>query len=1106
LSLSVPHRSRLLQSALVGFRPGPVATQLARVGSAKVGFSPPPKVPATATVALNSPTPLNGLSVASGGSNTMTLTDTNGLLFATGAGVTGAGTTSLTITGTDSQVNAALATLTDTDPMLGADTISVADNGATASIAVTAIPLDLFLTATTGDWSNAADWSLGASPGSSTPISDVGFFGSGSVATVSDSEAAGLIIIGANTSAVTIASGGVLLLGGGSASATEGSLDLASGSLTLQAGGTLGANVAGTPAVLKLDGGTFVAAGGTFNDVAVQGTLDLSAAGASLVSTGGLSVTAIGDGNGAIKLTGAGSSLEITSTETIANDAITFGGSGTGTEASTLAIDAGAALTLAGDTLAIGSGSNAAVTGGGSLVLASGSTLTDNGGLSIATAGGFENDGTVGANGYGVLNVSGPITGSGAIDLSAFLSNQVAAELGSTVAATQTIAFQSPGVTLTLDGVTAATPTAVQAGITGLLAYAGTLDLSHLAYSTTATALVAGGVLTISDGGVTTAVLNTTDVANGTTIQLAADAGGLGTLVTTVIPVAVTSDVANPATGTLIVGQTVTFTLTTAQAVNAGPLAALTLNDGGTASYVSGTGTSSLVFSATIAAGQNVATLAVTGTSGTFTDAATGENVALTGVATSFPGLVVDMAPVVTAALAADTGASATDTITNNDTLSGTGHPGAVVTVSEAGGALGTTTADASGAWSFSPSGLADGSHTLTASETDAAGNIGTATASFTLDTIAPVAPTFTTGSMVTDGAMPVITGFGEDGTTVTLLDGTTAIGTSAVSGGTWSITDTTALTDGLNVLTAIATDVAGNVSTSPSSINLFNIPPPMTGVGTADVSSADLGAVLNQGAQLAFAGGTEAILLTDATLSVGPDTNEATIQRLYEGLLGRSNDTGGISSWDAALTSGSSKSTLATAFLNSNEYLASHGTQSDSQFVTSLYQGVLGRAPDPDGAASWTSLLAQGVSRGDVALGFADSSEAKGHLADATARVYAPNAAGTLAHELYETGLGREVELTGLASFKAAYANLTPAQLAANIAGSSEFMNDHAGQGNAAYVASLYQAGLGRAPDARGAALWTGLLDNGTASRADELLSIATSPEGAAHLTYNLG
>jgi hypothetical protein len=38
----------------------------------------------------------------------------------------------------------------------------------------------------------------------------------------------------------------------------------------------------------------------------------------------------------------------------------------------------------------------------------------------------------------------------------------------------------------------------------------------------------------------------------------------------------------------------------------------------------------------------------------------------------------------------------------------------------------------------------------------------------------------------------------------------------------------------------------------------------------------------------LRFVAGTEAIVLVDGTLSVGPDTNEAFIDRLYEGLLGR--------------------------------------------------------------------------------------------------------------------------------------------------------------------------------------------------------------------------
>jgi len=246
-------------------------------------------------------------------------------------------------------------------------------------------------------------------------------------------------------------------------------------------------------------------------------------------------------------------------------------------------------------------------------------------------------------------------------------------------------------------------------------------------------------------------------------------------------------------------------------------------------------------------------------------------------------------------------------------------------------------------------------------------------------------------------------------------------------------------------------------------------------------------------------------VLLTDSTLSVGPDTTEATIQRLYEGLLGRGSDTGGLSGFDAQLTSGISKATVASEILSSPEYMATHGTQSNDQFVEKLYEIMLGRSADPGGAALWTGQLGGGASRGDVAVAIADSPEAKSRLAPTTAQLYVPNAAGTLAHELYKTGLGREVELDSLSNFKAAYATQTPAQFAAAIAGSPEFINDHIGQNNGAYVSSLYQDGLGRVPDAGGSALWTGQLDSGSATRSDVLLNIAVSSEGAAHLTHNL-
>ncbi len=92
-------------------------------------------------------------------------------------------------------------------------------------------------------------------------------------------------------------------------------------------------------------------------------------------------------------------------------------------------------------------------------------------------------------------------------------------------------------------------------------------------------------------------------------------------------------------------------------------------------------------------------------------------------------------APAITSRLANDTGSSSTDRITSDPTLTGTGAANAVVHFTIDGSAIaGTATADASGAWSFTPTALGNGSHTVVASETDAAGNAGSASLTFTLD------------------------------------------------------------------------------------------------------------------------------------------------------------------------------------------------------------------------------------------------------------------------------------------------------------------------------------------------------------------------------------
>ncbi len=67
---------------------------------------------------------------------------------------------------------------------------------------------------------------------------------------------------------------------------------------------------------------------------------------------------------------------------------------------------------------------------------------------------------------------------------------------------------------------------------------------------------------------------------------------------------------------------------------------------------------------------------------------------------------------------------------------------------------LGTVTANASGLWSFIPPGLADGQHTIVASETNAAGQTGSVALTFTLDTTGPTVVSDTaSGAGISAGA-----------------------------------------------------------------------------------------------------------------------------------------------------------------------------------------------------------------------------------------------------------------------------------------------------------------------------------------------------------------
>ncbi len=237
------------------------------------------------------------------------------------------------------------------------------------------------------------------------------------------------------------------------------------------------------------------------------------------------------------------------------------------------------------------------------------------------------------------------------------------------------------------------------------------------------------------------------------------------------------------------------------------------------------------------------------------------------------------VAPTVTAQLVHDTGSSATDGITSNPALIGTADANAVVTLTEGSTVLGTATANANGAWSFTPTGLAQGAQTITASTTDLAGNTGRASVSFTLDTHAPTVTAqlaHNTGSSSTDGitANPALSGTADANAVVTLTEGSTVLGTAtANASGVWSFTPT-GLAQGPQTITASETDLAGNTGSSSVSFRLDTVAPGVTSEAVSGPTiNADVGtltavqmAILAVGLSepVKVVGGAPSLLLND--------------------------------------------------------------------------------------------------------------------------------------------------------------------------------------------------------------------------------------------------
>jgi len=170
--------------------------------------------------------------------------------------------------------------------------------------------------------------------------------------------------------------------------------------------------------------------------------------------------------------------------------------------------------------------------------------------------------------------------------------------------------------------------------------------------------------------------------------------------------------------------------------------------------------------------------------------------------------------------------------------LAGTAAASTTVQIFNGTTLLGSASVNSSGQWSFTTPSLGSGVFqvSLTAVDTDAAGNISAASGALalTVDTRTPSAPVIlgvspTTGAasaLTTASNQITLTGDAVGGSIVTVYDGTAALGTTTADAqGAWTFTTGPSLADGKQSFAATATSSAGATSARSATVSATIVP-----------------------------------------------------------------------------------------------------------------------------------------------------------------------------------------------------------------------------------------------------------------------------------------
>lgn len=337
----------------------------------------------------------------------------------------------------------------------------------------------------------------------------------------------------------------------------------------------------------------------------------------------------------------------------------------------------------------------------------------------------------------------------------------------------------------------------------------------------------------------------------------------------------------------------------------------------------------------------------------------------------------------------------------NQPIMNGSAEAGSTVNVYINQQLVATVEADVNGLWSaqskfFLPDGI---NYSANATATDAAGNVSafsTANA-FKVDVTPPQVPTLS-ATLVGDSNQPIFSGKAEAGTIIQIVKAGDwiEIGRAVTGGdGNWQL-NSVPLPNGNYTVTVSSLDMADNAQTIADaqrvSININN-PLNQTGDAANNVFTMGIGSAAVDGKEgrdtavysgvsdnfviqrgvygvavfdKTGQGGTdnlinvERIKFNDTMVALDINGNAGQIYRLYQAAYDRVPDQSGLKYWIDAMDTGNyTLNEIANFFINQNETITLYGANpSNTDFVYKLYNHVLHRDPDAEGAQWWIERM----------------------------------------------------------------------------------------------------------------------------------------------------